>query len=242
MSDRFVVCCESLKKSGIYIDALKTAGVGGEEVVLVTPEQRQEKAQSLAATAAGLMLCGGPDIEPSRYGEEARSDANLSLLPELDELEWDLLTGAQAGSTPVWAICRGMQTVNVFQGGTLWQDIVTQVDGTVNHDIPEPHDALVHTVHVDSKTESFGQLLAVETTEVNSRHHQAVKHVGRSLTVVATSVDGLIEVMVLASDEWWVKGVQWHPENLTHLTVQRRLWAEFVDTARARLRTPAPRR
>lgn len=228
----FVVCCENQSKSGPYVEALRGAGVAGDEIVVVTPEKNGQQLATLGARASGLMLCGGPDLEPRRYGQTPRPDANLSLAPELDHLEWELLNGAREARTPVWAICRGMQTVNVFQGGTLWQDITTQIEGILDHDVPEPRDALAHEVHVVARNESFGQLLSIETVEVNSRHHQAVRHLGRNLTVVATSPDGLVEVLVCSSDEWWVKGVQWHPENLVHLTMQRRLWAEFVQTAR----------
>jgi putative glutamine amidotransferase len=228
----FVVCCESQIKSGPYVEALKSAGVEGDEIIVVTPEDSHQHLALLGATASGLILCGGPDLEPWRYGQTPLADANLSLNPGLDQLEWELLTGAREAHTPVWAICRGMQTVNVFQGGTLWQDITTQIEGIINHDVPEPRDALAHEVRVVARDESFGRLLSIETVAVNSRHHQAVRHLGRNLTVVATSPDGLVEVLVLSAHEWWVKGVQWHPENLVHLTIQRRLWAEFVDAAR----------
>lgn len=231
-----VVSCESQRKSRPYVEALKSAGVSGDEIILLTPEKTHPEAAELGASAMGLMLCGGPDLEPWRYGQSPRPDANLSLYPGLDQLDWELLTGAREGRTPVWAICRGMQTVNVFQGGTLWQDITTQIEGIVNHDVPEPRDALAHEVRVVARSESFGRLLSIETVKVNSRHHQAVRHLGHNLTVVATSPDGLVEVLVHSTDEWWVKGVQWHPENLVHLTTQRRLWAEFVDTARKRSR------
>jgi putative glutamine amidotransferase len=229
-----VVSCENQSKSLPYVEALKSAGVKGDEIILVTPEKNGHQLETLGAEASGLMLCGGPDLEPWRYGQSPRPDASLALAPKLDHLEWELLTGARETRTPVWAICRGMQTVNVFQGGTLWQDITTQIEGVLDHDIPEPRDALVHEVHVVARNESFGRLLSIEAVEVNSRHHQAIRHLGRNLTVVATSPDGLVEVLVYSSDEWWVKGVQWHPENLVHLTTQRRLWAEFVDSARSR--------
>lgn len=229
-----VVSCENQSKSLPYVEALKSAGVKGDEIILVTPEKNGHQLETLGANASGLMLCGGPDVEPWRYGQSPRPDANLALEPKLDHLEWELLTGARETRTPVWAICRGMQTVNVFQGGSLWQDITTQMEGVLDHDIPAPRDALAHGIQVVARNESFGRLLSIDTVKVNSRHHQAIRHLGRNLTVVATSPDGLVEVLVYSSDEWWVKGVQWHPENLVHLTTQRRLWAEFVDTARSR--------
>ena len=231
MSGSILVCCENRKKSVPYVQGLELSGVAADRIQVLTPEERPRELELRAAQAAGLVLCGGPDMEPWRYGEEPEPKAELSLLPELDQMELDLLSGASQGRTPVWAICRGMQTVNVFQGGALWQDIGTQIEDAFNHHVPEPLDAMAHPVEVVHSDESFGRLLARAATRVNSRHHQAVKVVGRDLTVVARSPDSLIEVLVLCSSDWWVKGVQWHPEDLLHIEVQRLMWAEFVEVA-----------
>ena len=231
MNQKILVCCENRAKSVPYVEGLKLSGAALDRIEVLTPEERPQEVELRAAQASGLVLCGGPDIEPWRYGEQPRADAGLALVPELDQLELDLLSGAQNGSTPVWAICRGMQTVNVFQGGTLWQDIATQIEDTINHQVPEPLDAMAHSVEVVRRHESFGRMLAESGTRVNSRHHQAIKVLGRDLTVVASSPDGLIEVLVHSSQDWWVKGVQWHPENLLHIEVQRRIWEEFVAAA-----------
>ena len=151
-------------------------------------------------------------------------------------MDWSLLEGAEEGRTPVWAICRGMQTFNVFQGGTLWQDLPSQVQGALEHRPDGPHDSLAHTIEILDRQEVFADLLDDEPTEVNSRHHQAVKDLGRDLVQVAASPDGVLEVLALGRSDWWAKGVQWHPENLVHLPVQRRLWLEFLASADAKAR------
>jgi putative glutamine amidotransferase len=206
-------------------------GIDTEKIQLVTAEEPDPDLSSLGAKAAGVVLCGGPDLDPRRYGEEPRAEANLSILPELDQMDWTLLEGAEQGRTPVWAICRGVQMFNVFQGGTLWQDLSLQVEGVLEHRPEAPHDSMVHPLRVRARQEPFADLLDGEISEVNSRHHQAVRSLGRQIIQVAESPDGILEVLALEREDWWVKGVQWHPENLMHLPVQRRLWSEFLAAA-----------
>lgn len=236
MRDQLVVCCESQRKSRPYLDALVLMGIGQERIQLVTAEEAAPNLGSLGANAAGVVLCGGPDLEPRWYGEEPRPDANLSILPELDLMDWSLLEGAEQGRTPVWAICRGMQTFNVFQGGTLWQDLPTQVEGALEHRPDGPDESMAHAIRIVERRESFADLLADDDTEVNSRHHQAVRDLGRQLVPIAESPDGVLEVLALDRRDWWVKGVQWHPENLLHLPIQRLLWTEFLSAADAKAR------
>ena len=151
-------------------------------------------------------------------------------------MDWTLLEGAEEGRTPVWAICRGMQIFNVFQGGTLWQDLPSQLDGALDHRPEVPHESLAHSIRILNRQDSFAELLDGEETEVNSRHHQAVRDLGRQILPLAESPDGVLEVLALDRQDWWVKGVQWHPENLMSLPVQRQLWSEFLTAADSRTR------
>jgi putative glutamine amidotransferase len=241
-----------------YVAALEAAGVPGEAIRVVTPEDSDVAA--LAAAAAGLVLCGGVDVEPWRYGEEPLPAAGLELLPALDALDWELLAGARAGRTPVWGICRGFQVINVFLGGSLWQDLPLQRPGAAAHDCGPPDDLLAHPARALAADAPLGARLAAAgggMPRVNSRHHQAVKRLAPGLLAVADSPDdGLIEAAVLAADapaarrarpatgagangrggEWWVRGVQWHPEDLLALPEQMDLWRDFV----AALVLPAP--
>jgi len=236
-----LVCGEGPEDAEAYVQALLAGGVRGGRIRSLTPPQPLAGIEALAAGAAGLLLCGGPDLEPWRYGEEPRIDAKLTLFPELDELEMRLLTGAREGRTPVWAICRGLQTINVFLGGTLWQDLPGQRDGAVDHDLPYPRDILAHRIEVAAVAERFGELLAPGPTPVNSRHHQGIKDLGAGLRAVAHSPDGLVEVVSHTSPDWWLKGVQWHPENLLHQPLQRSLWSEFLSAADRREQERGPR-
>ena len=211
-------------------------GIHTDKIRVVTAENPVHDLATLGAEAAGVVLCGGPDLDPRWYGEKPRDDADLSIWPELDQMDWSLLEGAEQGRTPVWAICRGMQTFNVFQGGTLWQDLPSQVQGVIEHQPDVPHDSLAHSIRILTRQETFAELLNGGAIEVNSRHHQAVRDTGRDIVQVAESADGVLEVLVLDRPDWWVKGVQWHPENLMHVPVQRQLWAEFLVAADTRSR------
>ena len=224
-----MVCVESQAKAATYVDALKETGAAGERLWVVTPETAASDLERQGAACAGLLLCGGPDMEPWRYGEEPRPDADLCLMPELDQIEWDLLTGAQAARRPVWAVCRGLQTVNVFLGGSLWQDIPSQLGSAVEHSVAAPLDAMAHAVDGAAHDDPWAATLTAAPFEVNSRHHQALRELGRDVSPVACSRDGLVEAAVVDRPDWWVKGVQWHPEDLLHQPVQRRLWREFLD-------------
>lgn len=227
-----VVCAESTSHSGPYAGALCAMGVPAAAIRVVTPEDPIEGLRELGAAAAGILLCGGPDVEPRRYGQTPRREAGLSLLPALDAREWELLEGAHAARTPLLAICRGMQVVNVFLGGTLYQDVKLELPGVTEHYIRAAPDFLAHEVEVLQRSLPIGELLSRERPRTNSRHHQAVRDLGRGLLPVAYSPDGLLEVMQLPPDGWWVWAVQWHPENLLQHEQQRQIWVAFVREVR----------
>lgn len=232
MRDQIVVCCESRIKAAPYARALVVLGIPEDQLTVITPDDAGSDIQHLGAQVAGVVLCGGPDLAPDRYGEEARPNANLSVMPELDEIDLELISGAEEGLTPVWAICRGMQVVNVFKGGTLWQDLPSDFEEALEHHPEGPHDAVVHAIEVIAETDSISNHLNGDDVQVNSRHHQAVKDLGDGVRALAQSPDGVVEVLALQAENWWVKGVQWHPENLLHLDVQRKLWREFLEATR----------
>jgi putative glutamine amidotransferase len=210
-----------------YVAALALTGVPDEAIRVVQPAAGIDY-RALAAEAAGLVLAGGDDVEPERYGEEGIPEAQVTSTPARDEMELALLEGAREAEVPVWGVCRGIQMLNVFLGGTLWQDLALQLPTQVLHQLSNPDDALIHAVRVDDPRVTLGILLAHETALVNSRHHQGIKELGRGLVPVAHAPDGLVEAVHLESESWWVRAVQWHPENLTAMAQQRALWAAFT--------------
>lgn len=225
-----LVATASDEKALPYGEALKA--VGFEDFRYVMPgSMTPEEARTLARQASGLVLCGGVDVAPELYGEQVLNDT-VEVFPERDAMEWALLEGAREAQVPVWGVCRGLQVLNVFLGGSLWQDLPSQHPTDIPHSADNPKDLLVHTVTVLEPQRPLGEILAKETAWVNSRHHQAVKRLADGLVSVAEAPDGLVEAFVLDRPDWWVRAVQWHPENLIAHAQHRALWEDFVRAVR----------
>lgn len=229
MSGLVLLTASSEEWTGPYVEALRAAGFSADELRILTPPDRGRIGE-LAPQAAGVVLCGGIDVAPERYGETAVNDT-VEVFPDRDELEWGVIEAAREGGIPVWGVCRGVQVLNVFFGGTLWQDLPSQLPSDILHSVSEPKDAIAHTVEVLRPDTGLGAVLSSENPRVNSRHHQAIKDLGEGLIPVARSADGLLEAVELPGD-WWVRGVQWHPENLIALPQQLALWNDFARTVR----------
>jgi putative glutamine amidotransferase len=209
-----------------YIDGLVIAGA----VPLAIPPFGDERLlRALYDHCDALLLPGGPDVEPRRYGEATLPECDVSSAPELDEAELRLTRWALQDGRPLLAICRGLQVLNVALGGTLWQDVAVQGAGMHGHD-NNGRDALVHDVEVVPGT-LLHRVVEANTLRWNSIHHQGIRDLGDGLVVDARAVDGLIEGVELPDRP--VLGVQCHPEELAGATP----WAAallrwLVETAR----------
>jgi len=184
----------------------------------------------------GLLLTGGDDIAPTRYGEE-KHPAVMVVAPERDEFEIALVQEARKRDLPILAICRGVQVLNVAAGGSLVQDIPTQVTGALEHKqtVPphQPFD-LAHEVWLEKDsllTKLMRERLSdADSVEVNSRHHQAVKTLAHGFEVSATAPDGVIEAIEDPAARFCL-GVQWHPENFWRTGEFRPLFEGFMEAA-----------
>jgi len=185
----------------------------------------------------GLLLTGGDDVAPERYGA-TRHETIVEAEPGRDAFEIALVVAARAKALPILAICRGAQVLNVACGGTLVQDIPSQVAGASVHsfDVP-PHEpySLAHEVWVD-KDSLLAKLIGdrlrdQDACDVNSRHHQAVKDVAPGFRVSATAPDGVIEAIEDPSARFCL-GVQWHPENFWRTGEFRTLFEGFLEATR----------
>jgi putative glutamine amidotransferase len=223
-----------LSETSDYVQSLVEAGVPREAIVVATP------LEPAAGPFDGLVLGGGGDIEPARYGRPALGNGTLELDPERDALDFRLFEEARASGAPVLAICRGLQVVNVALGGTLVQDIPSERPSPVVHQRrKEDKTRLDHHVAIAPGTR-LSSIAGTSETAVNSRHHQAIETVAPGLAVSAVSPDGVAEaVEPRDAGAPWLVAVQWHPENLTADPVSRRLFAEFLRAARAAAR-PGP--
>jgi putative glutamine amidotransferase len=161
----------------------------------------------------GLLLPGGEDIDPARYGEP-QHDGCGAITPERDEMELALAEWAVNEGKPLLAICRGIQVLNVALGGSLYQDIQAQAPGAINHTwYPDyPRDRLSHQVEITPQTELAG-IVGASSLPVNSLHHQAIKDLAPGLTATAWAPDQIVEAVEVDGHPF-VLGVQWHPEEL----------------------------
>lgn len=182
----------------------------------------------------GLFLAGGADVEPNRYGE-TRKPACGATDANRDAVEIAMIQQAMAERTPIFGICRGLQILNVACGGSLYQDIATEVPAAIKHDFTAAQQHLDRTVEVHDVTVKAGTRLAgilgTGVMPVNSIHHQAVKEIGRNLTATAFSPDGVVEALE-GDDGNFVLAVQWHPEELVDAHANmRKLFTEFLTAA-----------
>jgi putative glutamine amidotransferase len=194
-----------------YVRAVETAG----GLPLVFAPGKVEDAPALAAEyldrVDALVLSGGADVDPALYGE-ARHATVERVFPERDAFELALCREALRRDMPTLAICRGHQLLNVATGGTLFQDIASQVQAAMVHDPDQERWERCHDVVVLPGTR-LREILGQERVAVNSFHHQAVKELGRGLVLSARGCDdGVIEGMEMP-DHRFVIGVQWHPES-----------------------------
>ena len=209
--------------------------VGGEVRVL---EPSMSVADALAGID-GLLLTGGEDVDPTRYGETAHPTVT-ELDPQRDKFETDLVTEARARKLPILAICRGVQLLNVACGGTLVQDIPSQITSGTEHLLAVPqHQSydLAHEIWVDKGTVLAelmnDRLNGTDTCDVNSRHHQAVKTLATGFRASATAPDGVVEAIEDPSAPFCV-GVQWHPENFWRTGEFRSIFEGFLEASRGK--------
>ena len=182
----------------------------------------------------GVMLAGGVDMDPAAYGEPRHPGCGPSDPPR-DAVELQLARWALAEGKPLLGLCRGLQVINVVRGGTLVQDIPTELPEAIKHDyLPTagfPRDFLAHPVRLVPGSElhrAFGR----DEILVNSMHHQGIRRLGAELVPTAVAADGLIEA-IETNNGGYVIGVQWHPESLEARDPGvSHLFRAFIEAAR----------
>lgn len=181
--------------------------LGGVPLLIPILSER-EQIKPLVEALDGIVFSGGHDIQPSYYNEEETKELGL-VVPERDRLEYLLFDEIMKTDLPLLGICRGMQIINVFLGGSLYQDIPTSFPSDIKHSQEKPFHNACHSVTITD--EKFKNLLG-EKINVNSRHHQGIKKLADSLSPFAQSDDGLIEGVYMKNRD--LLAVQWHPEYL----------------------------
>ncbi|HEX3560220.1 MAG TPA: gamma-glutamyl-gamma-aminobutyrate hydrolase family protein [Pyrinomonadaceae bacterium] len=212
-----------------YSEAVEAAG--GTPVYLpLIP--KPEFIDSIAGRLGGILLPGSDsDVDPQLYGREPQRRLG-SVHPLRDSTDLLLLSASEERRIPLLAICYGMQILNVSRGGTLIQDIATEVPEAIKHEQGAPRERPSHRIKL--RAESLPAILTGrESLLVNSHHHQALEVCGRDLQATAWSADGLVEAVEDTRKGRWVVGVQWHPEmGWEGEELSRALFAAFVRAAR----------
>lgn len=215
-----------------YIRAVEE--LGGIPVVLPLVSDLNAR-RRLLASIDGLLLTGsGPDLPPALYGERQRYKFGvMSDRRSTFELEMARLAGA--AEVPVLGICGGMQAMNVALGGSLFQDISSQVTKPLQHRQPTGATNLSHAVTV-APGSLLRRIVRTATLRVNSSHHQSVKHVAPSLVTSAVALDGIVEAVESPSHRFFL-GIQWHPEFLfDRHRLHRQLFEAFLRAAQRQSR------
>jgi putative glutamine amidotransferase len=176
----------------------------------------------------GLIISGGPDINPNLYHED--SIAYLCETPDnyRDSIEMMSLQYSFSHHIPILGICRGHQIMNVFFGGSLYADIPTQVINNTNH---RKTDGIAYHSISFSPTSVFKEWNLQDSVVVNSAHHQAVKRLGDSLVAIAFTDDGLVEAYQYANYKPFLLGVQFHPEHMQGQAISDSIRSKFIAAA-----------
>jgi putative glutamine amidotransferase len=206
---------------------------------VVMPPMHDEAIGPLLDRLSGVLLSGGPDMDPGTYGGRYHPQLGPTE-PDLDHFELEVVKEALARGMPVLAICRGAQVLNVALGGDLYQHLPEDPGGAVDHrkrtaDAPDT----AHDVEVEQSTRLAESLHLYGSCHVNSFHHQAAHRLGRGLRPVAWAPDGVVEGIELPDRDFAV-GVQWHAEAMVDRPEQLALFEAFVEAA-GRYDQPAKR-
>lgn len=205
-----------------YMKGLEEAG----GIPFILPfSDKEDNIKEICEMIDGLLITGGQDINPILYNEDKNKKCG-NVCDVRDRMEILYLDEMMRLNKPVFGICRGIQILNVYMGGNLYQDIESQVKSNINHCQNPPYDRSVHKVEVMGK---LRDIYESDEIEVNSYHHQGIKKLGDGLEVLSIAEDGIIEA-VLVKDKKFIMAVQWHPEFMFEkYEKQRKLFEVFVS-------------
>ena len=214
--------------SRYYSEAVEAAGGAPVHISLIP---KADYINSVVEGLEGILLPGSDsDVDPLRYGQQPQPKLG-AVHPIKDETDLLLIAAAERKQIPVFAICFGMQVLNVSRGGTLIQDIESQWPNAIKHEQGAPRDRASHRIDLAADTKLSG-IAQVESLAVNSHHHQGIETLGANLIATAWSSDGIIEALEDPRPERFVVAVQWHPElGWERDPVSRRLFEAFVFEA-----------
>lgn len=199
---------ERVRLNEAYVSAVRAAGLTPFIVAPLDPSD----AGSILDAVSGVVFTGGEDVDPQAYGA-TRKERTFDPHRRRDTFELALARAAHERRTPTLAICRGIQLVNVALGGSLVQDITSECPTAAAHERSDRRAERVHDVAIEASS-LLADVVQQRRISVNSSHHQSLARVAEGLRVNARAPDGIIEGAEWSGDDWWMLGVQWHPEEL----------------------------
>lgn len=201
--------------------------------ILIPIDDNIENIASYSEIIDGILFTGGEDVSPLKYGEDPLKQVD-GISEDRDNFELQLFQEVYKKNIPILGICRGTQLINIALGGSLYQDINSQIPDSFGH---LPKNTMVNNLYHSVKIEEDSRLFNIFNTKelnVNSFHHQAIKKVGTDLKTVAFSSDGIIEA-VESTGERFLVAVQWHPEDLTKKYSEfLKIFEVFVHSAKSK--------
>jgi putative glutamine amidotransferase len=214
-----------------YTEALQALGAIPVNIPLIP---NAEYIRDIVSDLDGVLLPGSDsDVDPLRYGEEPHLKLGRVVI-EKEETDLLILSEAEQRNIPIFGICFGMQVLNVFRGGTLIQDVESQVADSIKHQQGKPLARNSHSIEVVLKDSILSRLITnSDGVLVNSHHHQAIRNIGDNLLITSKAKDSVIESIEDPREWKFVLGVQWHPE-LSWKTdeLSRALFVEFIDNCK----------
>jgi putative glutamine amidotransferase len=209
------------------IDVTEAVYKNGGQPLVIPISQQNDSISELANRLDGLLLSGGIDINPLLYGEQPLPGLG-KVHPLRDEWEIRLIESMLRLNKPILGICRGAQILNVATGGTMYQDINTQVSNVLQHTQRAPRYHASHHIMIATDSKLY-EIAQSDKLLINSFHHQANRTVGPGFRVAASAQDGVMEAFESISHRF-VIGVQWHPENMTQVDeLSNRLFQSFIE-------------
>lgn len=210
-----------------YVQSILSAG--GIPIILPFNENK-DCIHDMIDCVDGLLLSGGHDVYPLYYGEEPLQGIG-DVWPARDQFDFSLLDNAMKKKLPIMAVCRGHQVVNVFHGGTLYQDLKYDSKCIIKHSQGQTPSLPTHTVTIEADSR-FAQIIEKSQMVTNSHHHQTVHRVGKGLRVTATAQDGTVEAME-GTDYPYLVTYQFHPEMMASTSPDAmKLFVDFVNAAK----------
>lgn len=217
--------------AGVDIEYPEAVVRSGGVPILLPSVTDIEGVRSILALVDGVLLTGGEDIHAQAYGEEPHEESKLHD-PGRDRMEFEVALTAMKRNMPVLGICRGLQLLNVVQGGTLYQDIPSQMPEAIRHHYMDEDEFALHDIAIEDET-LLAHVMGKNTMPVNSWHHQAVKVLGKGLRINAHAPDGVVEG-IESTEGKPVLAVQCHPEEcLGDFPCYRELFDWLISEARA---------